>query len=38
MMTRETLAGMLTHELQRAIDRLRAARQDIDADIAALCE
>jgi hypothetical protein len=32
----ETLAGMLMNELQRAIDRLIAARRDIDEDIAAI--
>jgi hypothetical protein len=35
-MSRETLAGMLDHELRRAIDRLVESRQQIDADITAI--
>ena len=37
-MSAATLAGMLDHELRRAIDRLHAARQQIDDDIAAIEE
>jgi hypothetical protein len=36
MMSIETLAGFLDDELERAIERLRSARRDIDRDLAAL--
>jgi hypothetical protein len=35
-MTAETLSALLDHELRRALDRLAAARREIDADIAAI--
>ena len=33
MMPRETLAGMLNVELERALDRLRQAKREIEEDI-----
>jgi hypothetical protein len=36
MMSPETLAGMLDFELDRALDRLRRAKAEIEKDIAEL--
>jgi hypothetical protein len=36
MMSQATLAGMLDHELRRAIDRLSESKRQMEEDIAAL--
>lgn len=38
MMSQATLAGMLDHELRRAIDRMSDSKRQIEEDIAALKE